>query len=68
MKYWKSIPDCFDVVKRTVRIPMVVVIPINIQIAKALRASLDIDQKQLFLTKNNRVMFDIEIKIHTPSI
>ncbi len=46
---------------------MVIVILINIQIAKAVRASLDIDQKQRFLAKSNIIVFDIETKEHTPS-
>ncbi len=54
MKYYKNIPDCFDAVKHTIRIPMVIVILRNIQIAQAVRASLDIDQKQRFLTKKQQ--------------
>jgi len=48
--------------------PMVIVIHMNIAIPTAVIIEFGIDQKQRFLTKINKIMFDIQQKRHTHAI
>ena len=47
---------------------MVIVKPINIQIAKPVMIEFGMEQRRRFLIKSNMIMFDIKTKKHTQSV
>jgi hypothetical protein len=47
---------------------MIIVILMKVAIATTVMTEFVIVQRQRFLTKSKRIMFDIETKRHTPSI
>jgi hypothetical protein len=65
---WKNIPDCFGAKKQMIRMPMVIVMIMKAVIATARMIEFGVDERQRFLTKRNKIMFDIRRKRHTQSI
>ncbi len=51
MKCKGNIPDCFAAVKQIVRMPIVIVILMNVMAAMTMLTEFGIDQRKRFLTK-----------------